>query len=225
MTHSRLPAAVLFDVDGTLVDSNYLHVAAWLDAFNSVGHAVESWRVHAAIGLDSALLLSQLLGADADLLGDVAKKRHQEVYASTTGLLTPLPGARELIHSLAERDVHVVLATSAPSDELEVLRSVLDVDPLLTAVTNADDVDTAKPDPDIVHIAQHRSGCPSDRVVFVGDSAWDMQAALRAGIGRVALRSGGIGDAALSAAGAEEIYDDPADLLAHLGESRLVPLL
>jgi HAD superfamily hydrolase (TIGR01509 family) len=225
MTHSRVAAAVLFDVDGTLVDSNYLHVAAWLDAFASVGHPVESWRVHAAIGLDSALLLSQLLGADADLLGDAAKKRHQQVYASTNHLLTPFPGARDLIHALVERDVRVVLATSAPNDELELLRSVLDVDALLTAVTNADDVDTAKPDPDIVHVAQHRSGCPADRVVFVGDSAWDMQAALRAGIGRVALRSGGIGDTSLSMAGAEEIYDDPADLLAHLGQGRLAPLL
>ncbi len=84
MIHDRSPAAVLFDVDGTLVDSNYLHIAAWLDAFHSVAHPVAAWRVHAAIGLDSSLLLSELLGADAELLGDDAKKRHQQVYASTT---------------------------------------------------------------------------------------------------------------------------------------------
>jgi HAD superfamily hydrolase (TIGR01509 family) len=218
-------SAVLFDVDGTLVDSNYLHVAAWLRAFDAIGHPVPAWRVHRAIGMDSSRLLDELLGSDAAALGDVAKDEHKRAYAETTHLLRPLPGARDLIRVLVERDVAVVLATSAPPEELTILRSVLDVDDLITAVTNADDVDTAKPEPDLIHVAVHRSGCSADRVVLLGDAVWDMQAAARAGVGSVGVLSGGIGEAELRAAGAEDIYDDAADLLARLSGSRLAPLL
>jgi HAD superfamily hydrolase (TIGR01509 family) len=218
-------SAVLFDVDGTLVDSNYLHVAAWLRAFDAVGQPVPAWRIHRAIGMDSSRLLGELLGPSASALGDAAKDQHKRAYAETTHLLKPLPGARELIRVLVERGVTVVLATSAPPDELELLRSVLDVDDLITAVTTADDVDTAKPEPDLIHVAVQRSGCPADRVVLVGDAVWDIQACARAGVGSVGVLSGGVGEGELRAAGAEDIYDDVADLLAHLGGSRLAPLL
>jgi HAD superfamily hydrolase (TIGR01509 family) len=222
---SREGSAVLFDVDGTLVDSNYLHVAAWLRAFDAVGHLVPAWRIHRAIGMDSSRLLDELLGPAASSLGDAAKDEHKRAYTETTHLLKPLPGARELIRVLVDRGVTVVLATSAPPDELQLLRSVLDVDELITAVTTADDVDTAKPEPDLIHVAVQRSGCPSDRVVLVGDALWDMQACTRAGIGSVGVLSGGNGEDDLRAAGAEDIYDDAADLLAHLSGSRLAPLL
>lgn len=218
-------AAVLFDVDGTLVDSNYLHVDAWVRAFVAVGRPVDAWRIHAAIGMDSDRLLERLLGAEAESLGEEANENHKANYAETAHLLRPLPGARELITVLAEHGVAIVLATSAPDDELALLRSVLDIDDLITATTNADDVDTAKPEPELVHIAIHRSGCPPDQVVFVGDSVWDMQAAARAGIGRIGVLSGGIGERDLRDAGAEEIFDDPAELLARLRNSRLTPLL
>jgi HAD superfamily hydrolase (TIGR01509 family) len=222
---SRAGSAVLFDVDGTLVDSNYLHVAAWLRAFDAVGQPVPAWRIHRAIGMDSSRLLEELLGPSASALGDAAKDEHKRAYAGTTHRLKPLPGARELLRVLVERGVTVVLATSAPPDELELLRSVLDVDDLITAVTNADDVDTAKPEPDLIHVAVQRSACPSDRVVLVGDAVWDMQACARAGIGSVGVLSGGIGEADLRAAGAEDIYADAADLLTGLRGSRLAPLL
>jgi HAD superfamily hydrolase (TIGR01509 family) len=218
-------SAVLFDVDGTLVDSNYLHVAAWVRAFDAVGHSVEAWRIHRAIGMDSARLLADLLGSDVSALGDAAKDEHKRAYAETTQLLQPLPGARELIRVLVEHGVAVVLATSAPPEELELLRSVLDIDDLLTAVTTADDVDMAKPEPDLIHVAVQRSGCPSDRVVLVGDAVWDIQACARAGIDSVGVLSGGIGEGELRAAGAEDIHDDTAALLSHLSGSRLAPLL
>jgi HAD superfamily hydrolase (TIGR01509 family) len=218
-------SAVLFDVDGTLVDSNYLHVTAWLGAFAAAGHPADAWRVHRAIGMDSSRLLEEFLAADAADLGDLAKQEHKRTYAQTTQLLRPLPGARELIEVLVQRGVAVVLATSAPPNELEVLRSVLDVDHLITAITTADDVDTAKPEPDLIHIAVRRSGCSPDRVVFVGDSIWDMRAASRAGIGRVGVLSGGICEGDLREAGAEDIYNDAADLLGHLSGSRVAPLL
>jgi HAD superfamily hydrolase (TIGR01509 family) len=212
---------VLFDVDGTLVDSNYVHVTAWLRAFHDVGRTVEAWRIHRCIGMDSAAMLGELLGADASSLADQVKKRHADAYAESASLLAPLPGACDLIRVLADRKVRVVLATSAPSDELQTLRSVLAIDELLTATTDADDVDTAKPDPDIVEIARQRSGCSANRVVFVGDSVWDMQAAQRAGIAPIGLLSGGISAAELRDAGAQEIYHDPAHLLAKLRDSRL----
>jgi HAD superfamily hydrolase (TIGR01509 family) len=218
-------SAVLFDVDGTLIDSNYLHVAAWLRAFAAVGRPVDGWRIHRAIGMDSAQLLDELLGSDAPAVGASAKEQHKQAYAQLTHLLRPVPGARELARALTERGVAIVLATSAPADELQLLRSVLDVDDLITATTNADDVDTAKPEPDLVHIAIDRSGSPADRTVFVGDSVWDMQAAARAGIGRIGVLSGGISAVELRDAGAEEVFDDVADLLAHLRNSRLAPLL
>jgi HAD superfamily hydrolase (TIGR01509 family) len=222
---SRDRSAVLFDVDGTLVDSNYLHVTAWLKAFDAVGHPVDAWRIHRGVGMDSDRLLTQLLGPDASGLGEDAKEQHKTFYQQTAHLLRPLPGARELIEALVQRGVSVVLATSAPPDELALLRSVLDVDDLITATTDADDVDTAKPEPDLVYVAIHRSGCPADRTTFVGDSVWDMQAARRAGIGCVGVLSGGISEHELVDAGGEETYADTADLLAHLRASRLGPLL
>ena len=215
------PSGVLFDVDGTLVDSNYLHVAAWQRAFHDIGRTVPAWRIHHCIGMDSGALLSELLGDDAESLGEQAKQKHSAAYSETTSLLAPLPGARELIQQLARDHIRVVLATSAPGDELAVLRATLAVDELITATTDADDVDTAKPEPEIVEIAGQRSGCPIDQLVFVGDSVWDMEAAQRAGVDRIGLLSGGVPAADLLAAGAQEIYDDPADLLARLDSSRL----
>jgi HAD superfamily hydrolase (TIGR01549 family) len=175
-------SAWLFDVDGTLVDSNYVHVAAWLEAFTSVGRSVEAWRIHRHIGMDSKQLLAELLGADADSLGPHVADAHQQAYAAKADLLTPLPGARDLLRHLANEGAALVLATSAPTEELDRLRRVLDIDELLTARTDASDVDTAKPDPGIVQIAIDRSGRGKERAIFVGDAIWDMQAASRAGI-------------------------------------------
>ena len=202
------PDAVLFDVDGTLVDSNYLHIDAWQRAFLDVDRVVPSWRIHRAIGMDSGKLLEALLGDDADTLGDRAKDRHSEYYAAAGDRLRVLPGARDLLARLADDGVDVVLATSAPPDELDTLREVLDVETDLTAVTDSDDVGTAKPEPDIVAVALDKSGVPADRALFVGDATWDIEAAGRAGVPCVALRSGGSGTAELREAGAIAVFDD-----------------
>jgi HAD superfamily hydrolase (TIGR01509 family) len=209
-------SAWLFDVDGTLVDSNYLHVAAWLKAFDAIRRPVQAWRIHRRIGMDSAKMLGELLGADAARLSDDVKAAHQDAYAATTDLLRPLPGSRELIAHLASEGAAIVLATSAPPDELAILRRVLDIDDLLKATTDADDVDTAKPDPGIVQTAVERSGRPAECALFVGDAVWDMQAAVRAGVSCVGVRTGGISDAELHSAGASATYDDAAQLLAEL---------
>lgn len=215
------PTAVLFDIDGTLIDSNYLHVEAWSRAFEDVGADVSSWRIHRAIGLDSAKLLDTLLGENADTLGDRAKALHSRYYKDLADRLRPLDGARDLLRKLHSNGLRVVLATSAPEDELEILTGKLDVDDAIDATTNADDVETAKPDPSIVEIALQKAGVDAGSAVFVGDSVWDCIAASRAGVRTIGLLSGGFSSAELLAAGAIAIYDDPAALLRELALSPL----
>ncbi|WP_037203468.1 HAD family hydrolase [Rhodococcus opacus] len=217
--------AALFDVDGTLVDSNYLHVRAWQRAFREVGHDVDAWRVHRAIGLDSSLLLESLLGDDADTLGDRAKDLHKTYYLGARDSMRPLAGARELIRELHERGVQVVLATSAPEEELDVLREVLSVDSYIAHTTSSEDVDSAKPDPGVVRAAMDRSSTSSGTAVMVGDAVWDGKAASRAGVTFVGLLSGGISRAELTEAGAEAVFEDAQDLLDHLESSPLARLL
>ncbi|MFG6502119.1 HAD family hydrolase [Microbacterium sp. P05] len=213
--------AVLFDIDGTLVDSNYLHVEAWDRAFASVGHPVDVWRIHRSIGMDSSKLLEQALGDDADELGEAAKDEHSRIYADMAERLRPISGARALLDALHERGQTVVLATSAPQAELDQLLAVLDVDGSLDAVTSAEDVGSAKPDPDIVETALARADSPAEDAVMVGDSVWDVEAAKRAGVASIGVLSGGYGREELLAAGASAVYEDVAELLADLDESIL----
>ncbi|RFA15933.1 HAD family hydrolase [Subtercola boreus] len=225
MAREGSPAAVLFDIDGTLVDSNYLHVFAWSLALNDVGHRVDDWRIHALIGMDSAGLKDELLGDDADRLGNAASDAHSSRYAELAGELRPFAGARDLLAECALRGVRVVLATSAPADELKKLRDALDSEDSLYAVTSSEDVETAKPSPDLVRVALERAGVHASRAVMVGDTVWDIQAADRAGVRCIGVRSGGIGAAALEEAGAVAVYDDVAALLAAFDESPLAGLL
>ncbi|MGN6325582.1 HAD family hydrolase [Pseudolysinimonas sp.] len=206
--------AVLFDIDGTLVDSNYLHIDAWHRAFADLGAPVDAWRIHRDIGMDSGGLLDDLLGDRAEELGDRAKDEHTRLYREQAPRLRPLPGARELIGALRERGLIVVLATSAPADELELLLGVLGVGEGELPTTDADDVDEAKPHPGIVQIALDRAGVGADEAVFVGDSVWDMVAAGRAGVAAVGVRSGGVGADELADGGAGEVVDGVSELLA-----------
>ncbi|GAA2078185.1 HAD family hydrolase [Pseudolysinimonas kribbensis] len=205
--------AILFDVDGTLVDSTYLHVDAWQRACAAVGRPVDAWRVHRAIGMDSGGLVDDLLGDAAGELGDAAKDEHARLFAGMRERLRPLPGAVELLGALRERRLTVVLATSAPEDELAMLRDALGLAEGEVPETNADDVDVAKPHPGIVQVALERAGAAADEAVLVGDATWDMIAAGRAGVPSVGVRCGGVGADELTAAGASEVVDDPAELL------------
>lgn len=216
------PIAVLFDIDGTLVDSNYLHIEAWDRAFVAAGHPVDVWRIHRAIGMDSGKLLDRLLGDDAAELGDTVKEEHNRNYAASTDRLRPFASARELLDELSRRGHPVVLATSAPQHELDALLAVLDVSDSVDAVTSGEDVTTAKPDPDLVNIAVERAKVTADRALMVGDSVWDIYSASRAGVRSIGVRSGGYSAEELLEAGADAVYDDVADLLAHLEESPIV---
>ena len=218
---SRLRSAVLFDIDGTLVDSNYLHVAAWVRAFQEVGHPVDGARIHRAIGMGSPQLLRALLGdALARDVGDRAKEAHSSHYRSTFGLLRPFEGARELVRTVS-RQYAAVLATSASPEELEQLRRTLDLDDVLAAVTSADDVAAAKPEPDLVVVALERIGVDAEHAIFVGDTVWDIEASRHAGVRCIGLCSGGISTSELEGAGAIAVYADPSSLLAEWARSPL----
>jgi HAD superfamily hydrolase (TIGR01509 family) len=218
------PRAVLLDIDGTLVDSNYLHVEAWAHAFREVGAPVDTWRIHRLIGMDSALLLEELLGERVAELGERAKEINSAYYLERTDQLRVFDGARELIADLVERGVLVTLATSAPEDEFEILRRLLDVDRLLTASTSSEDVDTAKPEPDIVHAALDRTGAAAADTIFIGDSRWDAVAASRAGVEVVGVLSGGFGADELVEAGAATVVEDVAALRSTLDSGPLARL-
>lgn len=229
MTNSHSTAgsapAVLFDIDGTLVDSNYLHVHAWHRSFADEGLTVESWRVHRCIGMDGSTLLDNLV-PDAD---DDTRKRlkdgHSRYYLDARGLLRLLPGARALLEGIKELGLQVVLATSAPEDELDVLREVLDSEDVYSAMTSGEDVDTAKPQPDIVHIALERAGVDAEHAVFVGDAVWDIEACRRAGLTSVGVLSGGVSRGELTEAGARAVFENAEDLRVHLDESPVAALL
>lgn len=224
MSSDAAPAAVLLDIDGTLVDSNFLHVHAWTQAFADVGHPVDAWRVHRRIGMGSGRLLAELLGDDADALAGPAKERHTAHYADLADQLRAFDGARDLVRALADRGLRVVLSTSASPEEVDRLRAVLDVDDLVQ-VTGAEDVQEAKPEPDLVQAGLDLAGVPADRAVFVGDSVWDVEAAVRAGVVCVGLLSGGTSEAELRDAGAAAVVEDASALLRDLDGTPVGALL
>ncbi|OBI62182.1 HAD family hydrolase [Mycobacterium sp. E796] len=213
--------AVLFDVDGTLVDSNYLHVYAWQRAFDAEGMPVAAWQIHRCIGMDGGTLVRTLSNDAPDDVQDRLSDGHSRYYREVTPLLAPLPGARELLQRVAALGLQVVLASSAPEDELKTLLKTLDCDEVIAAKTSSRDVDTAKPDPGIVQVALDRAGVDADHAVFVGDAVWDAHAAAAAGLPCIGLLSGGISRAELEAVGASPIFTDPQDLLEHLDATRI----
>lgn len=223
MTTTRAPAA-LFDVDGTLVDSNYLHVYAWQRAFADEDLPVEAWRIHRGIGMDGSTLVRELSGNAPHDVQQRLKELHSKHYRDVAPLAKPLPGARSLLHRVADLGLQVVLATSAPEDELALLRDVLDCDDVVSAVTSSRDVDTAKPEPDIIEVALDRAGVTAERAVFVGDAVWDVEACVRAGVTCIGVLTGGVGRDELMRAGAADVFENARELLEHIGETPLTTL-
>lgn len=213
-------SAVLFDVDGTLVDTTYLHAVTWWEAFRQYGHHVCMARIHRTIGVGSDKLLDHLLPAERDRADDEGMRAaHTALYACYWERLRAFEGARELLWACARRGLRVVLASSASEREMGALRAALDAEDALTAVTSAGDVAQSKPAPDIVQVALRRAGVGPDAAVFVGDTVWDVQACRQAGLACIALLTGGISRDELAQAGAVEIYSDPAHLLGQLDAS------
>jgi HAD superfamily hydrolase (TIGR01509 family) len=205
--------AVIFDVDGTLVDSNDAHAQAWVDALSERGRHVSFERVRPLIGMGGDKLLPKVAGIPADSSeGEAISDRRREIFQHTyLPQLQPTRGANALLEHLRDDRLALVVASSAQAAEIEGLLQVAGATKLFESRASSDDAARSKPDPDIVQAAIDRTGCPRDDVIMVGDTPYDIEAAQRAGIGIVALRCGGWPDTALTSALA--IYDDPADLL------------
>jgi HAD superfamily hydrolase (TIGR01509 family) len=211
--------AVLFDVDGTLVDSNFHHVVAWHRAFLDVDQEVPCWRILGLIGRSGSDLIHNLLGEElADAHGERVKKLHTNYFLDSASVVRPLPGARDLLEAIAERGWRAVLATSAGEPELAVLRSALDADELICAVTSSADAERSKPAPDIIASALESVDADPAEAIFLGDTVWDVQAGRRAGVPTAAVLSGGIPREALEQAGAAAVYAGPLEVRAHLEE-------
>ncbi|MFF0160919.1 HAD family hydrolase [Streptomyces sp. NPDC005263] len=214
--------AAVFDVDGTLVDTNHLHVVTWWEAFRQAGHRVPTHAIHRAIGLGSTDLIAHLLGDGRDQDRDAElSAAHKALYGQYFDRLPAFQDAGRLLRRLDRDGWTVVLATSAGGAELSALRRAIDADEAITDTASADDVDQGKPAPEPVEHALELAGVPPEQAVFVGDTVWDMRAGSRAGVRCVGVLCGGIPRADLEGAGATEIYDDPADLLASLADSPL----
>lgn len=212
--HSRC-RAVLFDVDGTLVDSNYPHTVAWWQAFRAAGLDVPMWRIHRAIGMGADQLIPHVLDEEGEVDADAVTQSHDALYAACWPSLRALPGARDLVRRCHEAGLITVLASSAGAREVRVLRDLLDVDDALDQATTSDDADESKPAPDLVGVAVGRAAVDPTEAVFVGDSVWDVRACAQAGVACIALKCGGTSAAELRDAGAVQIYRDAADLLDH----------
>lgn len=216
-----MSTAFLFDLDGTLVDSVYPHVLAWREALRAVGIELDVWRIHRRIGMSGGLMANAILRETGKTFSPSEAERlldlHAEAYARMSPAITPLAGARELLRYLTEARVPWTIATSARLQSARPTLDALGVGPEVPIVTR-DQVQRAKPDPDLFLAAAHKLGMSIEHCVVVGDSVWDLLAARRARALGVGLLSGGYGRDELERSGAYRVYEDPADLLAHLDE-------
>jgi len=213
-------AGVLFDVDGTLVDTNYLHVIAWSQALRANGHEVPMATLHRTVGQGADRFVETVLGHADDAVCDA----HSDFYGPNLRDLVAFPGAADLLRTTKKAGLRVVLSTSASAEEVEHLRAAIDADDAIDEVTCKDDVDSSKPDPDLVQIGLDKAGLTAAHAVFVGDTVWDVEAARRAGVPCVCILTGGISAAELRDAGAVAIYDDVATLLREFDDSPLAGL-
>jgi HAD superfamily hydrolase (TIGR01549 family) len=213
--------AFLFDLDGTLVDSVYQHVLAWRAAMAGVGIELAVWRIHRRIGMSGGLMANAILRETGHKVTKEEAGRlvrlHAEAYAKLTDQIRPLPGARELLQYLTDTGTPWAIATSARIDSARPTLEKLGVPPQIPIITR-DQVEYAKPDPDLFLAAAEKLGVSIHDAVVVGDSVWDLLAARRARALGVGLLSGGYGKEELERAGAYRVYQEPADLLRHLDE-------
>jgi HAD superfamily hydrolase (TIGR01509 family) len=210
---------VIFDVDGTLLDSNDAHALSWVEAFAEAGYDVPFDVVRPLIGMGADKLLPKTIGISSD--SDEGKKlveRHSEIFQERhLPRLHPFDGARDLVHRIRSDGLKALVATSARDEQLTKLLKAAHVEDLMEERATASDAKRSKPDPDIVQAAMEESGISPKHLVMIGDTPYDIEAAAKADVRTIAVRCGGWSDEKLK--GAAEIYDGPADLLAHYAAS------
>ncbi len=217
---SDLSPGILFDVDGTLLDTNYLHTVAWWQAMVDAGHPdVSMAAIHRAIGIASEGLVEHLLGREDDKAVQAHSDRY-EALREQVGV-TAFPGAAELVTRCADHGYRAVLATSGKEQDLAWMHPAIGAEDSFAGAVTSSDVGEGKPAPDLLTASMEKQRLDPARSLAIGDTVWDVQAARAAGIPCIALTCGGISAAELTGAGADEVYADPAELLARFDSSLL----
>ena len=218
--------ALIFDLDGTLVDTVYAHVFAWQRAFSDSGMAIDGWRIHRRIGMSGGLFTrAAARELDREIKPAAAaalQKRHGELFREFLPKRRPLPGAVELLKFLRSAPVPHGIATSGGRPEIDASLDALGV-PSDTVVIERGNVARAKPEPDLFLACQRKLGVEPDECYVIGDAVWDLLAARRAGMLSIGLLSGGYGEDELSRAGAFRVYRDAAELHRSLDELGVLP--
>lgn len=213
------PTGVLLDVDGTLIDSNDAHAQAWVHAIGEAGQQVEFTAVRRLIGMGGDKLLPTIAAIDSESArGKSISKRREEIFRNDyLPRIRAFPAVKQLLKRMRDEGLELAIASSAKEKELDSLLQIAGAEEFLKAKTSSDDATNSKPDPDIVHSALKQLGKSPERVILLGDTPYDVEASLKAGIRVVAVRCGGWADFDLR--GAEQVYDDPADILKHFEDS------
>jgi HAD superfamily hydrolase (TIGR01509 family) len=215
-------AIAILDIDGTLVDTNYQHAIAWYRAFREHGIVLPVWRIHRHIGMGGDQLVAALTDERTEReLGDAIRDSEKQGYSELIDEVEKMLGARELIETLKQRGHTVVLASSAKQDEVDHYLDLLDARELADAWTTSADVEATKPAPDLVSAALERAGGSSDDATMVGDTPWDVKAAQGAGVGTLAVLTGGFSVHELREAGALDVFESVRELCEGLDRTRL----
>jgi HAD superfamily hydrolase (TIGR01509 family) len=212
----------ILDVDGTLVDTNYQHTLAWYRAFCEHDLVLPIWRIHRHIGMGGDQLVPALTDKHIEAeRGDAIRSAESRYYQQLIAEVRPMEDARRLIEDLHERNHTVVLASSAKQQELDHYLQLLDARDLVDGWTSSTDVQATKPAPDIVQAALDRAGADAEEAVMIGDSPWDAKSAAQAGVGTIAVMTGGFSEEELKDAGASTVYQSVAELRRDLDRTPL----
>ncbi len=215
-------SGVILDVDGTLVLSNDVHAQGWVEAFAAYGYDIPFEQVRPMIGMGGDQIMPKLvpeLNSEAGTGKQISDHRKELILNKFSSRLAPTQGARDLVQKLRNKGLHLIVASSASEQEMEMLLKVAQVEDLLQEFTTSNDAERSKPAPDIVAVALNKAHLDPAETVMLGDAPYDIESAGKAGVRVIAFRTGGFSDEQLS--GAIAIYDDPADLLAHYDQSPL----
>jgi HAD superfamily hydrolase (TIGR01509 family) len=216
-----MPRAVLFDVDGTLVDTNWFHTLSWWRVFRKAGEDVPMSRIHPLIGMGSDQLVGRLLGEERQEL----KGAHGDEFEAFMDEIHAFPGAGDLIREVKKRGARTVLCTSSQKAHLEPMLAAIGADDDIDDIVNADDVEQSKPAPDVFAAGLKKLDLEPEDCIVIGDTRWDIEAAEKLRLKTVTVLTGGATQEQLAGWGAAAVYEDAADLLAHLDESVLGKLI